>query len=440
MAEHDTNNDLEVQVTANCHIFLKKAIEIAVGQFGSSSVPERVVHCRVMEPSGPGRHTGKESEHTELDVYEVWYQIRSAIHSQQVWENAEDAIQSYINARAVESTGPWPHDPEWQYLVPLFKTYLESTNAFVYNRRQAQKVINMMLRQLSSPEVEVLGFIILEGFEAEHPFQLESNLRVRPIEERELLMLGRDDALISFGPYDFSRWPHTDWWVCETRLSNPRGTSIGWNRIHDITDNIASALRMFKSGGVAIGFGTHQLTSPFGRMGRTRGGKLEQITVGQSRYVLSISEIPKFVKFWRKLRHLVERPQHYLHVPLRRMRAAGTRAQKEDALVDYVIGLEALLGTDEEQTELSYRFRVRGSVLLANKRSERKTHMKVLGNLYRLRSVIVHGGYVTMDELEEYLPLAESALRRIWNWYFKHYCSETDNKVGIGRIDADLVS
>jgi len=98
MTEHNTNNALKLQITASCHIFLKEAIEIAVGRFGSVKVPERAVHRWVMEPSGPGRHTGKESVHSELNVYEVWYQIRSTVHIRQAWKNAEDTIQSYIDA------------------------------------------------------------------------------------------------------------------------------------------------------------------------------------------------------------------------------------------------------------------------------------------------------------------------------------------------------
>lgn len=432
--------DIRPRVIANCHLFIKETIGIAASEFGSIEMPKHDVRYSVMEPSGPDRHTGKQLVRRELDFYEMWYRIRPKIHTQKMWNDAEDSLQSFIQAYNIKPAGPWPHDIEGQYLAPLFKTYLEHTKAFVYNRRRAQQVIQMMLQQLSSTEVEVLGLIILEGFEAERPFHLENKLRVRPIEERDLLMLGREDFFSSFEPYDISRWVHTDWWICETRILNPRGTSIGWNRIHDITDSLASALRMFKSGGVAIGFRTHQLSSPFGRMGRTRGGKLDQITVGQRRYILLGSEIPKFVRFWRKLRHLMEDPQHYLHVPLRRMRAAGTRAQKEDAIVDYVIGLEALLGTREEQTELSYRFRVRGSVLLADRKSERKNYLKTLGDLYGLRSAIVHGSHISTQELEEYLPLAESALRRIWNWYFRHWYGESDNKLGIARIDAELVS
>jgi len=437
--ERDEAN-IRARVIASCRFFIKEAVEIAASEFKSIEVPKHEVRYSVMEPSGPDRHTGKQLVCRELDFYEIWYRIRPEIHTQKMLDDAVDSLQSFIEAYNIEPTGPWPHDIEVQYLAPLFKTYLERIEAFVYNRRRAQQLIQMMLHQLSATEVEVLGLIILEGFEAERPFYLESRLHMRPIEERDLLMLGRQDFFSSFEPYDMSRWPHTDWWVCETKLLNPRGTSIGWERIHDITDRLTSALRMFKPGGVAIGFGTHQLSSPFGRMGRTRGGKLDQITIGQRRYVLSGSEITKFVRFWRKLRPLWEDPQHYLHVPLRRMRAAGTRAQKEDAIVDYVIGLEALLGTREEQTELSYRFRVRGSVLLADKKSERKNYLKALGDLYGLRSAIVHGSHISTHELEEYLPLAESALRLIWNWYFRHWYSESDNKQGIARIDAELVN
>ena len=210
--------------------------------------------------------------------------------------------------------------------------------------------------------------------------------------------------------------------------------------MHDIIETLALALRAFKPGGVSLGQATTQLASPFGRRPvEVRGGRLQKIAIGESRYVLSGQEIPTFTRFWRKFQILMEKPQHYLQVPIRRLRVAGTRAQKEDALVDYVIGLEALLGRKGERTEVVYRFSVRGSVLLANRRKDRKVHLKALHDLYNLRSRIVHGQHVSDKELEKYLPMAENSLRRVWNWYFKHWYGESSNEAGIVRIDEDLV-
>ena len=135
----------------------------------------------------------------------------------------------------------------------------------------------------------------------------------------------------------------------------------------------------------------------------------------------------------------MEKEDHYLEIPVRRIRAAGTRVEKADALVDCVIGLEALLGTEDERTELAYRFRVRGSVLLSDKRSERKKHVEVLKELYKLRSQVVHGSQFSERKLEENLPLAENALRKVWRWFFTHWHDRKNNKDGVARIDQALV-
>jgi len=136
----------------------------------------------------------------------------------------------------------------------------------------------------------------------------------------------------------------------------------------------------------------------------------------------------------------MEKQHHYLQVPIRRLRMAGTRAEKEDALVDYVVGLEALLGTDDEKTEIGYRFRIRGSVLLAKRRKDRQVHIRRLRELYDLRSRIVHGRTVSKDQLDLALPAAESALRTVWRWYFTKHARRKNNRAGIEEIDKKLVS
>ena len=112
---------------------------------------------------------------------------------------------------------------------------------------------------------------------------------------------------------------------------------------------------------------------------------------------------------------------------------------REDALVDYVIGLEALLGTDEERTELGFRFRVRGAVVLSKVRGERRENMRRLGNLYELRSRVVHGQLPPAEALEKALPFAEAALRTTWHWYFERWYDEKDNRRGVAAIDEKLV-
>ncbi|MBA2486658.1 MAG: hypothetical protein H0V35_11275 [Nitrospira sp.] len=129
---------------------------------------------------------------------------------------------------------------------------------------------------------------------------------------------------------------------------------------------------------------------------------------------------------------------HYLQVPVRRLVTSGLRKDREDSFIDCVIGLEALLSTESERTELSYKFRVRGSVILSKRRQERKELIAMLKRLYDLRSRLVHGGRVSPNDLETSLPLAEYALRKVWRWFFDHWSNEKSNEKGVVRIDEDL--
>lgn len=178
----------------------------------------------------------------------------------------------------------------------------------------------------------------------------------------------------------------------------------------------------------------------FEQFGTGRGGRLQKIALTGEKYKFSGQEIQEFVAFWKQFRALMEGERHYLQLPVRRLRLAGTRLSREDALVDYVIGLEALLGTDEEKTELGFRFRVRGAVVLLSKgREERRENMRRLRESYELRSRVVHGHPPAAEALEKALPFAEAALRTTWHWYFERWYKEEDNRRGIAAIDEELL-
>jgi len=375
--------------------------------------------------------------HQEIDNWRLYDFTSDKLSKSNEWVNASKTLETYTNKHNIKPTGFVPHDVGGLYLAPLFRLYLRAARGFVYRRSIAERVVGELLNHLGSPAPEVRGLIILEDFSSPRPFRLESNAQIRPISRDELITLGRMDT-----PTDVrigKEAPRTDWWVCEVRLPNPRGTAEGFNRMHDVSALLALALRAFKPGGLSIGTGTIQAAGAFGGMGQIRGGRLERIAIGEPGYSLSHGEIRAFRQFWRKFKNIMEQDHHYLQVPIRRLRAAGTRTQREDALVDYIVGLEALLGTENERTEMSYRFKIRGAVLLAKFRSERRGHLRLLGGLYNLRSRIVHGQTVSNMELEKALPKAESALRIVWRWYFDRYADKKDNAAGIQAIDEKLV-
>lgn len=391
-----------------------------------------------MVPSAPGNYTSRDQTFREPDWHRIWTEVQDSVRATQAWTQAKENLQYYLDVRRIKPTGLWLHMIEEQYLRPLLELFISETQSLSYERVAARRVILAMLRELDDPIVKLQALVALEGFKSTRPVKLDHELSVRPISQDELLWLGRVDQPWAMG-LTSEHIPHIDWWICEIRVVNPRGTAIGWNRVHPLTELLAFGLRAFKSGGIRLGIATVHQLGHFGHSGHTWGGRIEPLAVGHNLYELAAPEIPRFVKFWRGFKRLMEQDRHYLQLPVRRLRAAGTRREQEDALVDYVVGLEALLGKGDERTELAYRFRIRGSVVLATRKTERKQHLKALEDLYNLRSRIVHGQHVRRDNLAAALPVAEEALRKVWRWYFTHWQTSKDNHAAIQRIDEQLL-
>jgi hypothetical protein len=426
-------------VKSSCLQFLREAIRAAAQEYQNQELPQQVRVGMVWEPSGPGRYTGKEIAFPDLDMDAVWQVLDTDNEATQSLRAAVQSLEHYIAAHDIRPSGMWTHQVDRHYLSPLLAEYLAGVGNFTYQHAQANLAANDLVKHLDAEDVDVLGLVALEGLAADRPFTLQKNIHIRPISESDLQLAAYQLPPRLQSGHSRPLTPRMDWWICEARVGNPRGTADGWNRMHEIADAIRLTLRAFKPGGVSVGLITSQLSSPFGRVGHIWGGRLDSIAVNAPPYSLSSAEIPNFVKLWRRIAKFTEEPDHYLHVPIRRLRSAGTRVEMEDALVDYVVGLEALLGTADERTELSYRFRVRGSVILAPTRSARRRHLTALQDLYGLRSRIVHGERVESTELESALPVAEDALRLIWRWYFDNWYEEKSNRTAIRRIDELLV-
>jgi hypothetical protein len=100
-------------------------------------------------------------------------------------------------------------------------------------------------------------------------------------------------------------------------------------------------------------------------------------------------------------------------IALRRFRLAASRDTAEDAIVDYVVALESLL-IPTDSTEMGYRFKMNGALLLGTSLSEREQLVKTLGELYEARSRRVHrprGKSKKSKTPVDPLPLAAEARR-----------------------------
>jgi hypothetical protein len=82
-------------------------------------------------------------------------------------------------------------------------------------------------------------------------------------------------------------------------------------------------------------------------------------------------------------------PRRRAHVALHRFMLGAAEEQPADALIDYMIALEALLLPG--QNELSFRLALYGAYYLGGTQAERRETFERLKTAYALRSTLVHG-------------------------------------------------
>ena len=80
-----------------------------------------------------------------------------------------------------------------------------------------------------------------------------------------------------------------------------------------------------------------------------------------------------------------------LRIALDRFESAYERTSIDDKLLDYVISVEILLGTQDDKDSLTYKISVRFSRLCRRDLDGRKIYRCAMGEIYKLRSAIVHG-------------------------------------------------
>jgi hypothetical protein len=108
-------------------------------------------------------------------------------------------------------------------------------------------------------------------------------------------------------------------------------------------------------------------------------------------YALNKKEASKFTRFYISFSNLsgkIQR-QKFLQIAIGRFTSAFEERNHEDKIIDLAIALEALFSTSSE--DLTYKLKVRISVLLARNDSEADFLFDFIGKAYSTRSKLVHG-------------------------------------------------
>jgi hypothetical protein len=270
--------------------------------------------------------------------------------------------------------------------------------------------------------------------------RLDDNVTIRPVRPEELWKLGEQSE---------GSWSHVRAWHLMPMLSeNLMVVDISLRRddrcgeqgseVKALSDAVFMGLRLLSSGFFRAAPLGEWVNYGVGALGRTFHGDgiPERIGMGEGQYVLESTQGDRLRGVWPKLRGMVESEQDYLRLPAQKLLEGARRNRNDDAIIDYAIGLEALLISGLRQ-ELSYRFALRGATIQAWTSEPKRKYFDALKHFYRTRSEIVHGERVAKEQLAEARTNGEAALRAIWWWFYEN--APASQKKGTDLVEQRIV-
>lgn len=96
--------------------------------------------------------------------------------------------------------------------------------------------------------------------------------------------------------------------------------------------------------------------------------------------------------YYAKLTALNGEDRRRIDIAILRLATSLMKEAPSDAIIDLAIALEAVLSDKNTREELTYRLRLRAALFLEHILAERKAVKKLVADLYKERSKVVHGG------------------------------------------------
>ena len=125
------------------------------------------------------------------------------------------------------------------------------------------------------------------------------------------------------------------------------------------------------------------------RIGPGSGGSISSTRAPTT--ILSHAQVREAADLYGKIINLPEETERFLTIPIDRWMKSKTYQANVDRMIDLGIAMESfyLRGIGEQ---LTFRFRLRGSLHLGRGVEDRKQLIKVFGDIYKYRSQAVHEG------------------------------------------------
>ena len=310
--------------------------------------------------------------------------------------NEDQTVSKHLN-RMVGTSGGSTRVEATQLLTHMIKRLCKS---FKQSNTFDNKLFNKLYHDFESffydDEISLAYVVPISSFKSTSlPIILEGGLSIRAIEDSEKEHLESDR--FGLGMFEYHDTNHVIEYIYgEKKYIDEGGDKVDYSKRKRQKDpyqevaKLIAALRLFKSGyfQYKIGITKTALVVPFLGVSIMQ---IPRVSGYGGNYILEQNEVGEFQKFWKNLSE-----KNFLNfkpngIAVRRFSSAVEKFDKEDQVIDFLIGFEALFFKHGETAEQTHKISVRVARLLKSDFEERKKLFKEMQDIYKIRSKIVHG-------------------------------------------------
>jgi hypothetical protein len=399
----------------------------------SDKRPERLQRSQWMVHTSPSSMSSKLFERKVFNGLAVSIMYQTTLMSSDFPQQKQLTDMLVAAGIAIEET-------RYGFLLPLVHHWLELPDPFGFKEGD----ISQLLEEFGTAVLDKVVFIssrdaILSLDLTSGPVLLEKGVSVRPIYENELWELGDVDrfwlpSLLTSTPLNMAS---EDWKILDIQMRHTL-ERVHPSEVIEVKRSAGlAALSLVSPGHLQILDLGRKANYGLGSVGIVRVGGPMPREIGRwgGRYVIDNKLAQRLKGTRREINRIMTSDRHHLRIPAQRLIDGGSRYREDDAIIDYAIGLEALL-MKGISTELSYRFALRGATVLTWNGGDRRDSFNQLRDFYDIRSDIVHGSHPDPSKLTDARSSGEKALRAIWWWFFD---SRESLSRGISKVDRRIV-
>lgn len=409
--------------------YLRVVAEKLKAQIGRH--PKCLQHSEWMVRTSP---TGMSSKEFSREVFDITR--ASMVYQTKILHANPPQQQQLIGALVI--AGIEPRETHYGFLLPLVYHWLDLENPFEFYDKHISKILDEFSDVVLEGLILTKSRRVIQMLELKAgSLSLEKGISIRPISSNELWGLGEISDLKRYQYYPGNplSFVSEDWKILDVEIQHEREQVHPPAILESVHRAVLTALALASPGHLQIyDLGT-TANYGMGASGTVRMGGPMPREIGRwgGRYILDTDVSKRLKDLWPHLRKIIEAERHYLRIPAQRLVDGGGRYREDDVIIDYAIGLEALLLKGITH-ELSYRFSLRGATILAWNGGKRNEFFKQLRDFYDIRSKIVHGSHIDSVKLKDVRLNGERALRDIWWWYFENNESLSRTLAKVDRV------